>query len=69
MGLQRYLLRVCPRARSPSQGKTPQETPFKAPQLLLKMGLGDVLGGWDGPLARFRGQIGTKIGQVGPKIA
>ena len=55
VGLQRYLLPVCPLARSPSQGKTPQETPSKSPQMLLKRVLGDVLGAWDGPLAGFRG--------------
>ena len=69
MGLQRYLLRVCPRARSPSQGKTPQETPYKPPQMLLKRGLGSVLGGWDGPLAGFRGQVGTPMGQDEAKLA
>ena len=67
VGLQRYLLRAYPLARSPSQGKTPQETLYKAPQMLLKRGLGDVLGGWDGPLAGFRGQVGTPMGQDAEK--
>ena len=69
VGLQRYLLRVCPLARSPSQGKTPQETPYKAPQMLLKRVLRDVLGGWDGPLAEFCGQVGTSMGQDEAKLA
>ena len=68
-GLQRYLLRVCPLARSPSQGKTPQETPYKPPQMLLKRGLGGVLGGWDGPLGELRGQVGTQMGQDDAKLA
>ena len=69
VGLQRYLLRVCPLARCPSQGKTPQETPYKEPQMLLKRVLGDVLGGWDGPLAGFRGQVATPMGQDEAKLA
>ena len=68
VGLQRYLLRVCPLARSPSQGKTPQETPYKAPQMLLKKGLGGVPGGWEGPLAGFCGQVGTPICQDDAKL-
>ena len=67
--LQRYLLQVCRLARSPSQGKTPQETPYKASQMLLKRGLGDVLGAWEGPLAGFRGQVGNPIGQEEAKLA
>ena len=57
-----------PLARSPSQGKTPQET-LQATQMLLKKGLGGVLGGWEGPLVGFRGQVGTPMGQDDAKLA
>ena len=35
----------------------------------LGVRLGDVLGGWDGPLAGFRGQVGTQMGQDEAKLA